>query len=160
MISNWVSRAGLAALVVTGVALCYGALRRALLTTVTGRQLAADRQLRELAAAVKALEAQVAALKSNRTMVAEPVAEFETTGILGSAVEPVQAPAEAKTVHAEDEVTPETMAVLAAAVTAYMGRKVRILSAKRLQTPRQGMSPWSQQGRVFVQASHNLRARS
>ena len=59
----------------------------------------------------------------------------------------------------DEEVPREMMPVLAAAATAFLGREVRILSAKKLQSPRQRLSPWSQQGRVFVQASHNLRAR-
>ena len=48
---------------------------------------------------------------------------------------------------------------IAAAVTAYLGKKVRIRSAKMLQSPYEIVNPWSQQGRVFVQASHNLRPR-
>ena len=54
--------------------------------------------------------------------------------------------------------SPEMMPVLAAAAAELLGKKVRILSARKLEAPRQGLSPWSQQGRVFVQASHNLRA--
>lgn len=54
-------------------------------------------------------------------------------------------------------VTPETIAVIAAAVTAALGKKVRIRSAKLLYpSPDYVISPWAQQGRVFVQASHNL----
>ena len=49
--------------------------------------------------------------------------------------------------------------VIAAAVTAFLGKKVRIRSAKMLQSPYEIVNPWSQQGRVFVQASHNLRSR-
>ncbi len=46
------------------------------------------------------------------------------------------------------------MAVIAAAVTAFLGRKVKIHQA-RLVNP-EVVSPWAQQGRVFVQASHAL----
>jgi hypothetical protein len=56
-------------------------------------------------------------------------------------------------------VTPETIAVIAAAVTAALGKKVRIRSARLLQMPDYVLSPWAQQGRVFVQASHNLHVR-
>jgi methylmalonyl-CoA carboxyltransferase large subunit len=59
----------------------------------------------------------------------------------------------------EDEITPELLVVMAAAVTAFLGKKVRIRSAKMLQSPYEIVNPWSQQGRVFVQASHNLRSR-
>jgi hypothetical protein len=53
-----------------------------------------------------------------------------------------------------DEITPERMALIAAVVTAFLGRKVKIHQA-RLVSPA-AVSPWAQQGRVFVQASHAL----
>ena len=43
--------------------------------------------------------------------------------------------------------------VIAAAVAAFVGKSARVRSARYLQ---EGQSPWAQQGRVFVQASHNL----
>jgi hypothetical protein len=50
--------------------------------------------------------------------------------------------------------------VIAAAVTAYLGKKVRIRSAKMLQSPYEVVNPWSQQGRALVHASHHPRIRS
>jgi hypothetical protein len=61
-------------------------------------------------------------------------------------------------VAAGEEVSPETLLVIAAAVTAYLGKKVRIRSAKVVYSP-DSFNAWSQQGRVFVQASHNLAQR-
>ena len=58
----------------------------------------------------------------------------------------------------KEEVSPEMLLVIAAAVTAYMGKKVRIRSAKIVYS-QESFNPWSQQGRVFVQASHNLTQR-
>ena len=58
------------------------------------------------------------------------------------------------------EVTPEVLVVIAAAVTAFLGKKVRIRSAKLLETPYELFNPWAQQGRAIVQASHNLGQRS
>ena len=49
------------------------------------------------------------------------------------------------------------LVVLAAAVTSFLGKPVRIRSAKMLQSPYEIVNPWAQQGRVFVQASHALR---
>jgi hypothetical protein len=57
----------------------------------------------------------------------------------------------------DDEVSAEIMAVISAAATEFLGRKIRILSAKLMQAPHETMSAWSQQGRVFVQTSHNPR---
>ena len=76
------------------------------------------------------------------------------------AVEKEAAPAAAmqEAVHREDEqVTPETLVLIAAAVTAFLGKKVRIRSAKMLRSPYPGVSAWSQQGRALVHASHNPR---
>ena len=58
------------------------------------------------------------------------------------------------------EVAPEVLLVIAAAVSAFLGKKVRIRSARLLQTPYELINPWAQQGRVVIQASHNLLQRS
>ena len=52
-------------------------------------------------------------------------------------------------------ITPETLAVIAATVTAFLGKKVRIRSAKPLHTP-YPVERWARQGRLMVQTSHNL----
>jgi methylmalonyl-CoA carboxyltransferase 12S subunit len=70
---------------------------------------------------------------------------------------PVSKPTQPLTSAKKEEITPELLVVLAAAVTVYLGKKVRIRSAKMLQSPYEIVNPWSQQGRVFVQASHVLR---
>jgi hypothetical protein len=57
--------------------------------------------------------------------------------------------------HAE-EVSEETLILLAAAATTFLGKKVRVRSAKMLQTPYEIINPWAQHGRVFIQASHQL----
>ena len=57
------------------------------------------------------------------------------------------------------EIAPETLAMIAAAVTAYLGKPVRIRSARMLQSPYEIVNPWAQQGRVIVQASHNQQVR-
>jgi methylmalonyl-CoA carboxyltransferase large subunit len=53
-----------------------------------------------------------------------------------------------------EELAHETLVVIAAAVSAFLGKSVRLRSARLIQ-PVEG-SAWAQQGRVFVQASHNL----
>jgi hypothetical protein len=73
-----------------------------------------------------------------------------TTG-MGGAVGAIAAPPLPET---DAEIAPERMAVIAAVVTAFLGRNVRIHQA-RLVNP-EVVSPWAQQGRVFVQASHAL----
>jgi len=58
----------------------------------------------------------------------------------------------------EEEVSPEMLVVIAAAVTSFLGKPVRIRSAKMLQSPNEILNPWAQQRRVTVQASHALRS--
>lgn len=53
-----------------------------------------------------------------------------------------------------EEVAPETIMILSAAVAAFLGKRARIRSARLVRAA--PSSAWAQQGRVFVQASHNL----
>jgi hypothetical protein len=58
----------------------------------------------------------------------------------------------------KDSIPAEIQAVITAAAVTLFGHKVRVGSA-RLLSSKAGVSPWSQQGRVIVQTSHNLRPR-
>jgi len=62
-----------------------------------------------------------------------------------------------KSIRSSREVTPETLSVIAAAVTAFLGKKVRVRSAKML--PPYAVDRWVRQGRELVQTSHNLAQR-
>jgi len=119
-----------------------------LIQSLSEQQLAMELQLDELAAALKALQARVAEL--SQSVALQPAA---------ATVAQVKAGAVASKEAAQPKVTPEVLVMIAAAVTAFLGKKVRIRSAKMLQSPYEVVNPWSQQGRVFVQASHNLRSR-
>jgi len=66
----------------------------------------------------------------------------------------VKRPAPAPTPALPEEITPEVLVVLSAAVAAFLGKKARIRRASLIS--RESGSSWAQQGRVFVQASHNL----
>lgn len=52
-----------------------------------------------------------------------------------------------------EELSEEILLVLSAAVAAYLGRGARIRTAHYVH---EGTSPWAQQGRAFIQASHAL----
>lgn len=56
---------------------------------------------------------------------------------------------------ASEEVSPEVLTIISAAVAAFLGKKARVRSARWIR-PTTPTSVWAQQGRVFVQASHNL----
>ncbi len=141
--------------VAVGCGLTYVSLQSAFRRAVTELRQETERQLNALTSTLKALETRVAELSPAATIrpaavpASAPVAKAEATAPAAKAA--VQQKAE--------EVTPEMLVVIAAAVTAFMGKKVRIRSAKMLQSPYEIVNPWSQQGRVFVQASHNLRSR-
>jgi hypothetical protein len=88
------------------------------------------------------------------------LAELETAlarmaGQTAELAEPLKAATTPFAPEAAGEITPERLAVLAAVVTAFLGRKVKIHQARLLVNP-EVVSPWAQQGRVFVQASHAL----
>jgi len=53
-----------------------------------------------------------------------------------------------------EEVSPDILMVLTAAVAAFLGKRGRIRGARLVPTA--PSNAWAQQGRVFVQASHNL----
>ncbi len=95
-----------------------------------------------------ATEALAAGARS-RTSAAAVVTDAKTASAAAPAPQP----------EADPEISAETLILISAAVTSFLGKKVRIRSAKMLQSPYEIVNPWAQQGRVIVQASHNLQMR-
>jgi hypothetical protein len=91
----------------------------------------------EAEAEVKRLQGELDALKKEFT---------ERLSALEAHLPKAGAPA------AEETVSADTLAMIAVAVTAYLGKKVKIRSARLIPTANQ----WTQTGRAIVQASHNL----
>jgi methylmalonyl-CoA carboxyltransferase 12S subunit len=148
--------AGLIA-VVLGVT--YLRLKSAFRQATVELNQAAELQINALATTVKELERRVAGLSSelSQAVKTKPVPVPVAASVVpAAAATPAVQTASARN---KEEITPELLVVMAAAVTAFLGKKVRIRSAKMLQSPYEIVNPWSQQGRVFVQASHNLRSR-
>jgi len=112
-----------------------------------------QQQVASLADSVQKLQAQLA---DQAKLLADLMARLSGPGA------PVQSQAEAPAaaLAAQSEISPEILVVIAAAVTAFLGKQVRIRSAKMLQSPYEIVNPWAQQGRVFVQASHYYLRRS
>lgn len=80
----------------------------------------------------------------------------ETTAPASARPEPVApSPSELTNPAASEEVSPEVLTIISAAVAAFLGKKARVRSARWIR-PTTPTSVWAQQGRVFVQASHNL----
>jgi len=134
-------------LVVAGCGLSVIGMWLTLRQTVDAQKHSIDGQLSQLADAVKALEARLG--EPAAAVVAAPAAPVVATA--PTTPEP--------TVPEKEEITPEMLVVIAAAVTAFLGKKVRIRSAKMLRSTSGVQNPWSQQGRALIQASHNLRLR-
>lgn len=60
--------------------------------------------------------------------------------------------------HEELDLPPEIQVAITAAAMAAFGNHARVRSARRVPSSDM-VSPWTQQGRVIVQSSHNLRTR-
>jgi hypothetical protein len=86
----------------------------------------------------------------------QPAADSQTASSSARALLPVTALAAANPVQQTDEITPETVAMITKTITALLGKKIRVLSVKLLQMPNVTPESWAHQGRVVVQASHNL----
>lgn len=69
----------------------------------------------------------------------------------------VVAEAEETVVTQDRQISAEIVAVIAAAAAALLGRGIRIRSIDSLPDPHEMLSRWTQQGRVNVQGSHNLK---
>ena len=101
------------------------------LEEIRARQAELDEKVRAVRHSVAALEAR------------KPVAERP----------PVVVPQPAAKAPEKERIPEEILLVISAAVAAFVGKSARVRSARYLH---EGQSPWAQQGRVFVQASHNL----
>jgi len=109
--------------------------------------------------ALDALAAQLAALTARlekletagsvEPVVAAPAAEAPAQPV-DTAAPAAKAPA-VEPAPAEDAINEELLLVLSAAVAAYLGKRPHIRAIRLV-----GSNAWAQQGRVFVQASHQL----
>ena len=125
---------------------------------IEGIQKALDALTAQLAALTARLEkleaAGLATPAAAIAPVAEPLAQpvVEPAAAQPPVAEAVAAePVKAEPVKEADRVSEELLLVLSAAVAAYLGKRPHIRAIRLL-----GSSAWAQQGRVFVQASHQL----
>lgn len=102
------------------------------------------------------LETGATSAKSERSTaeIPKPAKPVETGKVAAPAKADSNPAAPAQPQQTAEELEHETLVVIAAAVSAFLGKSVRLRSARLIQ-PSEG-SAWAQQGRVFVQASHNL----
>lgn len=146
------------ALVAAGCLVTYLSSQHVLKQASQNARHQLELRLDGLTGAVADLEMRVAELTRENERLAAAVRGAKTSAPIGSdGAHPNGAAAQAAAIS-DDEIPAETLVVIAAAVTSYLGKKVRIRSAKMLQSPYEIVNPWAQQGRVFVQASHALRS--
>jgi len=104
-----------------------------------------------------ALEVQIEELRARQAELADQLRTVQrSVAALDArppAPAPVVAPQPVAKPAANEGIPEEILLVISAAVAAFLGKSARVRSARYMH---EGLSPWAQQGRVFVQASHNF----
>jgi hypothetical protein len=129
------------AMIAGGFATTYLMVLRGLRRLVHDNQLKVANRLGALDEAIQALETRLAEHHAAETRAVQEIA----VGV----ADDQESAAEA----GEPAVDPEVKAAIAAAAMAALGQNAVVKAIKPVS------SPWSQQGRVLVQGSHNLRVR-
>jgi hypothetical protein len=137
-----------AAFVGAACATIYAAMARAMRRAVADKQRETERQLSAMATTVKALQARVAELGGLNPIPAQLVESATTSNAT-----------EIASGQKSKSLQPETVAVLTAAATTFLGRKAQIRAAQAAPAEHSSAGAWAQQGRAFVQTSHNPRSR-
>jgi hypothetical protein len=135
----------------TGAAIYVGlmaGLMRAMRHAVAEKQGETERQLSAMATTVKALQARVAALGGLNAI---PVQQGD-----GAAT---SIATESEGEQRQESPQPEIVAVLTAAASTFLGKKAQVRSAQLAPAEPSSAGAWAQQGRAFVQTSHNPRSR-
>jgi methylmalonyl-CoA carboxyltransferase large subunit len=111
--------------------------------------------LEKLAAAIENLQAQVRDLTERLARLesaqAPEVPEPISVPDLPSAEAAAPATAAASPGETDESITPEVLLAISAAVAAYLGERAHVRAVRLIGTTR-----WSQEGRVSIQASHQL----
>jgi hypothetical protein len=139
---HWTDLIFTLAIVAVGCAIGYMLSLRRLKQIVMERQFAMADQLGRLDEAIRALE--------TRLTEHHALSGANESKPLGVATNEQQ---EALDGTEAGDIPPEIQVVIAAAAVGALGENARVRSVKP------AASPWSQQGRVLVQGSHNLRVR-
>ncbi len=142
MTMHWTDLILVLAFVAAGCTAGYLLLLRKLRQIVAERQLKIADQLGSLDDAIRALE----------TRLAEHHVQSVTRELRGASIVEAGEFEEIQAAGESGMIAPEIQAVIAAATVAALGPEAHVRSAKPVA------SPWSQQGRVLVQGSHNARA--
>jgi len=99
--------------------------------------------LDEVMTAVESLRGEMHAMRAELDALKADMAALEAQGAAGARDQ-------------DAEVGPETLVMLAAAVTSYLGKRVRIRSARQVTSGQEGAPAWARHGRAAIQTSHRL----
>jgi hypothetical protein len=143
---HWVDAAWMLAIVAAGSAATYTLVLRRVRQIALEHQREIDRRLSALTEAITLLETRLAEPEVSTDSLSAQEIEAESRG-QGTPPTLWRAP---------DEIPTEIQVAIAAVALAVIGPHARVRSARVVHN---AVSPWSQQGRVSVQSSHNLRVR-
>jgi methylmalonyl-CoA carboxyltransferase 12S subunit len=149
LLQSFSNVAGVALLVLAGCSATYFLTQRFLNRRLEAIQLQIDHAL---ASNKQPLPAQTLNSKTAIAVTVPLATEVAQSTSISKATSVAPAPVQAQ--PSADVLAHETLVVIAAAVSAFLGKSARLRSARLIQ-PSEG-NAWAQQGRVFVQASHNL----
>ena len=147
MTLHWTDLALILAIVGTGGTAGYFLLVRTLRLTVLDRQRELEHRVAMLSEVIRNMELRLG----------EQGESSESTAVQDAEPELIRS-ADPADRQENSEIPAELQVAIAAAAVAVLGRNARVLSARAVRRD-DVVSPWSQQGRVSVQASHNLRVR-
>jgi hypothetical protein len=143
---HWADAAWMLAIAAAGSAASYILVLRRVRHTVLEHQREIERRLSTLTEAITLLETRLAEPEASTDSLSAQEIEAETNGE-GTPPALWREP---------DEIPTEIQVAIAAVALAVLGPHARVRSARVVHN---AVSPWSQQGRVSVQSSHNLRVR-
>jgi hypothetical protein len=152
---HWADLGLVMVIVVAGFAGTYFLLLRKVRQVVSESQREMERRLTALTEAIIMHEPRLADSIPSTDTLDEQEIEAESAAVVR---ETARVHVDQRPAPAEEEIAPEIQVALAAAAVTLLGKSARIRAARRVPS-QDVVSPWTQQGRVIVQSSHNLRSR-
>ena len=153
MTLHWPDLVLVAAIVIAGCGLSYFLLLRTLRRVLAESRRDMERRLAALTTAtmMRAAASPGTDALTATEIEAAPVSQVQRSGERHDSEE-------RENRQRAEEIPPEIQAAIAAVAIAVLGNHARVRSARRIPSSNV-VSPWTQQGRVIVQSSHNLRTR-
>lgn len=158
MTFHWADFALMVVIVVAGVAAGYLLLLRKVRHILSENHREMERRLTALTEAISMNEPRLAEpIPSTDALDAKEIEE-QSNAVLQESPGPPLEIREQPVAQEKEEIAPEIQVAIAAAAVALLGNNARVRAARRVPS-KDVVSPWTQQGRVSVQSSHNLRPR-